>query len=125
MKKNLFIIVICATWLAVAQAAPDMPALHSLTVKQNNIIFEVTSYGCSRDTDFELRVGDGPGISLIRKRPDLCKRAPMVMQIKRSLKESGLSLQTPFAVHNVFLPAPAKHKTAGKKYSSKTGAILK
>jgi hypothetical protein len=127
MKRPLQVVILAfaITWLTNTHAEPNMPALHSLAVKQNSIVFEVTSYGCSRDTDFELRVDDGPGISLIRKRPDRCKRAPMVIQIKRSLKASGLSLQTPFAIRNAFSAPPVKHKTGSKKYSPKTGAWLK
>jgi len=98
-----------------ARAAPSIPVLHSLAIQQNNIVFALTSFGCSRDADFELRVEDGEtGITLIRKRPDRCKRAPMVFRVKRSLSASGLSLQTPFSVRNPFAPPPGEQTSTLK-----------
>jgi len=65
-----------------AFAKPGIPAVHSISIQQDNIVFNVTSFGCSQDADFELKVEDGQRITLYRTRPDLCKRAPMVIQIK-------------------------------------------
>jgi len=92
------------------QAEPTIPALHSIAIQENTVVFEVTSYGCSRDEDFELQVEDSASITLIRNRLDRCKRAPMVMQIKRSLEKYGLSLQQPFSVRNPFTPPPVKRR---------------
>ena len=100
-----------------AKAESSIPVLHSFAIDQDSIVFELTSYGCSTDADFELRVENGPAITLIRKRPDLCKRAPMVFQVKRSLSESGLSLQTPFTIRNPFAPPPVKYREKGKPFS--------
>ncbi len=100
-----------------AKAESSIPVLHSVAIHPDSIVFELTSYGCSTDSDFELRVENGPAITLIRKQPDRCKRAPMVFQVKRSLSESGLSLQTPFAVRNPFAPPPAKYREKGKPFS--------
>lgn len=102
------------------RAEQDTPVLHSFTLYQDSIVFELTSHGCSKDADFALRTDDGPGITLIRNRPDRCKRAPMVFQVKRSLTGSGLSLQTPFAVRNPFAPPPAKHSSKGKPFTKNT-----
>jgi len=101
------------------KAESSIPVLHSFAIHQDSIVFELTSYGCSTDADFELRVENGPAITitLIRNRPDRCKRAPMVFQVKRSLSESGLSLQTPFTIRNPFAPPPVKHKVKGKSFS--------
>jgi hypothetical protein len=100
-----------------AKAESSIPVLHSFAIHQDSIVFELTSYGCSTDADFELRVENGPAITLIRKRPDYCKRVPMVFQVKRSLSESGLSLQTPFTIHNPFAPPPVKYREKGKTFS--------
>ena len=112
----------CLFLLAIhANAESGTPVvLHSFAVHQDSIVFELTSYGCSKETDFALHVEDGPSIALIRNRPDRCKRTPMVFQVKRSLSEAGLSLQTPFAVRNPFAPAPAKHPVKGKPLSKHT-----
>jgi hypothetical protein len=107
------------------QAEPSIPALHSIEINQNTIVFEVTSYGCSQDEDFELRVEDNASITLIRKRADRCKRAPMVMPIKRSLNKYGLTLQQPFAVKNPFTPPPVKRKPLSEVYSEKKRAVKK
>lgn len=112
MKICTHLYIASGLFLLTAQthAEPSIPALHSITIQEKTIVFEVTSYGCSRDEDFELQVEDSAGITLIRTRIDRCKRAPMVMQIKRSLEKYGLSLQQPFSVHNPFMPPPVKRK---------------
>ncbi len=104
-----------------AKAESSIPVLHSFAIHQNSVVFELTSYGCSTDTDFELRVENGPAITLIRHRPDLCKRAPMIFRVKRSLGDSGLSLQTPFTVRNPFAPPPVKYSSKGKPFSKSIG----
>lgn len=103
-----------------ARAEQDIPVLHGFAIHQNSIVFELTSYGCSKEADFALRTDDGPGITLIRNRPDRCKRAPVVFQVKRSLTGSGLSLQIPFAVRNPFAPPPAKQSSKGKPFTKNT-----
>ena len=108
-----------------AFAKPGIPAVHSISIQQDNIVFNVTSFGWSQDADFELKVEDGQRITLYRTRPDLCKRAPMVIQIKRSLQEAGLSMQRPFSVINPFSPPPVKRKGKPEKYPSKGKAGYK
>jgi len=121
--KHIYCLVLSAGLLLPAiqaKAEPSIPVLHSLSIYHDSVIFELTSYGCSKDADFELRVEDGPAITLVRNRPDRCKRLPMVFQVKRSLNGSGLSLQTPFAVRNPFAPPPSKHPAKGKPFSKHT-----
>ncbi len=118
--KHIFFPVLSASLFLLAiqaKAESSIPVLHSFAIHQNSVVFELTSYGCSKDADFELRMEDGPAIILVRKRPDRCKRAPMVFQVKRSLDGSGLSLQTPFTIRNPFAPPPAKHKAKRKPFS--------
>jgi len=123
MKPIAYVILSASLFLLAihAKAEPGIPVLHSFAIHQNSVVFELTSYGCSTDTDFELRVENGPVITLIRHRPDLCKRAPMVFQVKRSLDDSGLSLQTPFTVRNPFAPPPVKYSPKGKPSSKNIG----
>lgn len=113
MKYTSRLVLSCGLLLLViqAKAEPSIPILHSIAVQQNSIVFTLTSHGCSKDADFELRVkNEGSSITLLRTRVDRCKRAPMVFQVKRSLNEAGLSLQIPFAVRNLFAPPPVKHQ---------------
>ena len=106
-----------------ACAKPSIPALHSISIQGDNIVFNVTSFGCSQDADFELKVEDGQRITLYRTRADHCKRAPMVIQIKRSLQKSGLSMQRPFSANNPFSPPPIKRKGQPEKYPSKGNVV--
>jgi hypothetical protein len=108
---------------AQLQAEQSIPVLHSIAIQENTIVFEVTSYGCSRDEDFELQVEDGASITLIRNRVDRCKRAPMAIQIKRSLEKYGLSLQQPFSVRNPFIPPPVKHRPPAETSTAKKRAV--
>lgn len=108
-----------------AQADSPLPALHSLSVQQDKIIFEVTSHGCSKDADFKLRVEDGPRITLLRTRPDFCKRMPVVFRVERSRSDTGLSLQTPFTVSNPFMPPPSKSKARSVKSPTKGKSLSK
>jgi hypothetical protein len=94
----------------MTQAAGAIARLHSIGVEQDMLVFTVTSHGCTRDEDFELRVepGEVQRVTLIRLRPDLCKRVPLAKRIRLPLTEHGLSLDKPFAVSNPLLPPPAK-----------------
>ena len=118
MKANpsFLILIFGALQASPLWAETSIPALHSLSTQEDSIVFEVTSYGCSRDDDFELQTEGKTSITLIRKRADRCKRAPMAINVKRSLKENGLSLKQPFAVRNPFTPPPIKRKSFSKNY---------
>jgi hypothetical protein len=84
--------------------------LHGIGIEQDQLVYTVTSHGCTRDEDFDLRVekGEVPRITLIRLRPDLCKRLPLAKTLRRPLAPYGLSLETPFAIVNPLTPPPAK-----------------
>jgi len=108
----------CLFLLAIqVKAESTIPVLHSFVIHQNSIVFELTSYGCSKNGDFELRVEDRSAITLIRNQPDRCKRARRVFQVKRSLNGTGLSRQTPFTVRKPFASPPEKHRSKGKPFS--------
>ena len=92
------------------QAAGDIARLHGIGVEQDMLVFTVTSNGCTQNEDFELRVEPGavPRVTLMRLRPDLCKRVPLAKRIQFPLMDYGLSLDTPFAIGNPLVPPPAK-----------------
>ena len=62
----------------------SLETLYGFSVTQSFIIFTVISTGCTKEQDFHLQtsvVPNGYDVSIIRDKPDRCRRAPMYQEI--------------------------------------------
>ena len=75
--------------ISFAAGGATPAALLSIERTGNDLTLSVISNGCSQDEDFYLQVHEADDkfveVTLIRTRPDNCKRFPKPMQITRSL----------------------------------------
>jgi hypothetical protein len=63
----------------------SLETLYGFNVTESFIIFTVISTGCTKEKDFQLQTSatpDGYDVSILRGKPDRCRRAPMYQEIK-------------------------------------------
>ncbi|MDJ0594889.1 MAG: hypothetical protein QNJ72_33750 [Pleurocapsa sp. MO_226.B13] len=97
--------------------------LHGLVLTETTATIKVTSTGCTKKEDFQLRLqkSEPPILSIIRVKPDLCKAAPHSIDVVFSLKEIGAAN---FTVANLFAPGPSLIQ-GEKPMLNKIKAVLK
>ena len=100
MKQCLLTsIILYVVWFmpSLAQAELVIETLHQVSVETGEITFTVTGTGCTSEKDFELLIepGEISRVTVIRTRPDRCKRAPQPIRIKKPLTVDGRALDTP------------------------------
>ncbi len=88
------------------QAAEE--PLHSVVVKAGQIEVGVISRGCTRRQDFEVVWKEPNRLTVVRLRPDHCRRMPFVKQLVLALPKAGDG----WVVTNPLVAAP--HKRPGK-----------
>ena len=62
----------------------SLETLYGFRVTESLIIFTVISTGCTKEKNFHLQTSatpDGYDVSIIRDKPDRCRRAPMYQEI--------------------------------------------
>jgi len=81
----------------VTSSAPEtdeLEALRGAVAGREGIVLKVASTGCTTKADFVFYVGrDGRGqtVAFARKRLDVCKAAPSVVEVAFSYEELGLA----------------------------------
>jgi hypothetical protein len=95
---------------SLAQAELIAETLHQVSVETGEITFTVTGTGCTSEKDFELLIAPGeiPKVTVIRTRPDRCKRTPQPVSIKKPLIADGRILDAPITIRNPMSAPPDK-----------------
>lgn len=78
----------------VSQDAGELETLRGAAADREGLTLKVASTGCTTKADFVFYVGrDGPGqtVSFARKRLDLCRAAPSIVEVAFSYEELGLA----------------------------------
>ncbi|MFT4764481.1 MAG: hypothetical protein ACI9OH_001575 [Oleispira sp.] len=73
------------------QGVFELETLYGLTLAKESIIITVVSTGCTQEEDFHLQTSatpEGYDVSIMRTKPDRCRRAPMFEQIRIPLDHS-------------------------------------
>ncbi len=101
----------------------SIETLHGLVLTETTVTIKVTSTGCTKKEDFQLRLqkSEPPILTIIRVKPDPCKAAPHSIDIVFSLKEIGAAN---FTVANPFAPGPSLIQ-GEKPMLNKIKAVLK
>jgi hypothetical protein len=77
---------------ALANKEPlEMEVLYGFKLAAESIVITVVSTGCTREDDFHLQTSptpEGYDVSIMRTKPDRCRRAPMYEQIRIPLDHS-------------------------------------
>jgi len=76
------------------QSPLELEVLYGFSLAQESIIITVISTGCTQEEDFHLQTSstpDGYDVSIMRTKPDRCRRAPMYEQIRIPLDHSKKS----------------------------------
>lgn len=103
MIKNLsflfvFIMAVISCTLPAAEESSsvyqrpfELETLYGFKLAQDSIIITVISTGCTQEEDFHLQTSSTPegyDVSIMRTKPDRCRRAPMYQQIRIPLDHS-------------------------------------
>lgn len=93
----VYIVFTCAI-LPVADEKPvdykeayTLETLYGFELKNENIVITVMSNGCTKKDDFRLLTSstlEGYDVSIIRSKPDRCRRMPMLDEIAIALDDS-------------------------------------
>lgn len=88
----------------------QIAVLHSARLNTKSLTFEVLSYGCSKNSHFKLDYSqveqNKVSITVIRLRPDLCKKKPelklMELPLRGILNEKSIvSVTNPFRAYDI------------------------
>lgn len=69
----------------------ELEVLYGFKLAEESIAFTVISTGCTEEQDFHLQTSataEGYDVSIMRTKPDRCRRAPMYQQILIPLDHS-------------------------------------
>jgi len=75
----------------INQAALELEILYGFKLAKESIVITVVSTGCTQEDDFHLQTSSTPegyDVSIMRIKPDRCRRAPMYEQIRIPLDHS-------------------------------------
>jgi hypothetical protein len=73
------------------QRAFELETLYGFKLAKESIILTVVSTGCTQEEDFHLQTSatpEGYDVSIMRTKPDRCRRAPMFVEIRIPLDHS-------------------------------------
>ncbi|MCU7917500.1 MAG: hypothetical protein KZQ95_03980 [Candidatus Thiodiazotropha sp. (ex Epidulcina cf. delphinae)] len=109
MKKQItttvlsVILIIASGCHATAKSAnPIVESLHGISVTANSLSFAVTSNGCTRKEHFGFIVQPAtvPQLTIVRKRPDNCRRKRHVIELEYPLPMVGIDGKKAIAISN-------------------------
>ena len=75
-----------------------LEALYGVNRTDDGLVIKVRSYGCTRANSFRVNYAE-QGISIIRIKPDNCRRMPHIIDVELPLKKDtgAFVLLNPFA----------------------------
>lgn len=85
----------------------DLEILHGMSVIGDNLLLQVRTNGCTRKEHFKLNLADKANkteLTVIRKKPDLCRKRTSVMEIQYSLEDLNISQEKEIVLKNPIRP---------------------
>ena len=111
MKRVLAALVLFAATPAWASYdIPPIEPVYGVSVGKAGVTVRLASNGCTKKSDLTTAVSTAPPRPLVliaRRRPDVCKSAPGVVEIVWSYEDLGLKPGQAFSLANPLTAAPA------------------
>lgn len=85
----------------------ELEILHGMSVIDDNLLLQVRTNGCTLKEHFKLTFLDNDNkteLTVIRKKPDHCRKRTSVMEIRYSLKALNISQEKEISVKNSIQP---------------------